>query len=70
MAQLLVLRHKLRHKLPGALLTFVRRAALLTAGNVVSVGCEPYEILLVDVTLEGAQAVRLPYVPQLQLTVC
>lgn len=45
-------------------------AALLTTGNVVSVGCKPYKVLLVDVTLEGAQAVRLAYIPQLQLTVC
>jgi len=45
-------------------------AAPLTTGDVVSVGREPYKILLIDVTLEGAQAVRLPYIPQLQLTVC
>lgn len=50
--------------------SIVRVAALLTTGNVVSVGRQPYKVLLVDVTLEGAQAVRLPYVPQLQLTVC
>lgn len=48
----------------------VRAAALLTTGNVVSVGRQPYKILLIDVALEGAQAVRFPYVPQLQLTVC
>jgi len=48
----------------------VRAAALLTTGNVVSVGRQPYKILLIDVALEGAQAVRFPHVPQLQLAVC
>lgn len=52
---------------PPALL---RAAALLTTGNVVSVGRQPYKILLIDVALEGAQAVRFPHVPQLQLAVC
>lgn len=51
-------------------LTRVRVAALLTTGNVVSIRRQPYKILLVDVTLEGAQTVRFPYVPELQLTVC
>lgn len=50
-------------------LTRVRVAALLTTGNVVSIRRQPYKILLVDVTLEGAQTVRFPYVPELQLTV-
>lgn len=45
-------------------------AVLLTTGNIVSIGCQAYKILLVDVALEGAQAVRFPNVPQLQLTVC
>ena len=43
---------------------------MLTTGNIVSIGGQAYEILLIDVTLEGAQAVRLVDVPQLQLTVC
>lgn len=43
---------------------------VLTTGNIVSIGSQAYKVLLVDVTLEGAEAVRFVHVPQLQLTVC
>lgn len=44
--------------------------SFLTTGNVVSVGSQTNKVLLVDVTLKGAQAVWFVDVPQLQLTVC
>lgn len=43
--------------------------SFLTAGNVVSIGSQTHKVLLIDVTLKGAQAVRFVDVPQLQLTV-
>lgn len=43
---------------------------VLTTGNIVSIGSQAYKVFLVDVTLEGAKAVRFVHVPQLQLTVC
>lgn len=43
---------------------------ILTTGNIVSIGSQAYKVLLVDVSLEGAQAVRFVDVPKLQLTVC
>lgn len=42
---------------------------MLTTGNVVSIGGQAHKVLLIDVTLEGAQAVRFVDIPQLQLTV-
>lgn len=44
-------------------------AGLLTAGNIVSVGRQAHKVFLIDVTLEGAQTVRLVDIPQLQLAV-